>query len=332
MVTIRSRQVVQGLAALAGTLGLAIAAPASATSEAVQSNLTSADTYAQNSEELDPTDPRDPLQMPEPMEPGAETEPMNPLGESDSSDSTRPTDPRDPLQQADPTEPVENRAPLDPSEGMDPADSTRPTDPRDPLQQADPTEPVEDRAPLDPMEEPGPADSLRPTDPRDPLQTPEPAEQSQPQAVDTSGMTIVEIAASNSAFNTLVQAVQAAELAGTLSGDGPFTVFAPTDAAFAQLPAGALDLLLMPENQDLLQRVLEYHVVPGEVMSSDLSSGKVESLNGGLAVLVTDSSVIVNDASVVQPDIQASNGVIHVVSRVLMPRSLRNDIVARLGS
>ncbi|NJM85082.1 MAG: fasciclin domain-containing protein [Leptolyngbyaceae cyanobacterium RM2_2_21] len=188
------------------------------------------------------------------------------------------------------------------------------------------------------MDEPDPLDPINPTDPMGdtdpmaPMNEPEPMQPATPQAVDTSTMSIVEIASGNPAFDTLVQAVQAANLAGTLSGDGPFTVFAPTNDAFAQLPAGAVEALLMPENRDLLQRLLKYHVVAGEVMSNQLSTGKVETLDGGLAVRVTSDRVIINDASVTQPDIQASNGVIHVVSRVLMPRELRNEIVARLAS
>jgi uncharacterized surface protein with fasciclin (FAS1) repeats len=146
-----------------------------------------------------------------------------------------------------------------------------------------------------------------------------------------SGMTIVEVASNNDSFDTLVQAVQAANLADTLSGEGPYTVFAPTDEAFSQLPEGALDFLLQPENQDLLVEVLTYHVVPGSVMSGDLSTGGVDTLNGGIAVGVSDSGVVINNASVVTPDIEASNGVIHVINRVLIPEDLQQQLASRLG-
>jgi uncharacterized surface protein with fasciclin (FAS1) repeats len=122
-------------------------------------------------------------------------------------------------------------------------------------------------------------------------------------------------------FNTLVAAVKAADLVDTLKGDGPFTVFAPTDEAFAKLPAGALEDLLKPENKAKLQSVLTYHVVPGKVMSRDVvkldtaktaqgSSLKIKTMNGG---------VMVNDARIVKADIGASNGVIHVIDTVMLP-------------
>ncbi|MFW6358832.1 MAG: fasciclin domain-containing protein [Chroococcales cyanobacterium] len=143
-------------------------------------------------------------------------------------------------------------------------------------------------------------------------------------------MNIVEVASSSDSFNTLVQAAQAAGLADTLASEGPYTVFAPTDEAFSQLPDGAIEFLTRPENEDLLREVLTYHVVSGEVTASELSTGKVEALGGGLAVRVTEDRVIVNDASVVNANIQASNGIIHAVNRVLMPRELRNQLVAAL--
>lgn len=148
----------------------------------------------------------------------------------------------------------------------------------------------------------------------------------------TASNTIVDVASSSQSFNTLVQAAQAAGLVNTLSGEGPYTVFAPTDEAFNQLPDGALDYLLQPENQDLLQQVLTYHVVPGEVTANEITSGPVEAVGGGLAVRVTDDGrVIVNNASVVNADIQASNGVIHAVNRVLLPETLQNALASRLG-
>lgn len=139
----------------------------------------------------------------------------------------------------------------------------------------------------------------------------------------TTPATIVEIAASNPSFTTLVQAVQAAGLVETLSGEGPFTVFAPTNEAFAALPAGTLETLLLPENQALLQRVLTYHVVAGEVTSSDIQPGQVITVEGNPVTLdVMGGNVMVNQATVVAADVQASNGVIHVIDRVILPPGL----------
>ncbi|MBW4648843.1 MAG: fasciclin domain-containing protein [Kastovskya adunca ATA6-11-RM4] len=141
---------------------------------------------------------------------------------------------------------------------------------------------------------------------------------------------IVEVAAGSESFDTLVQAVQAAELEGTLASGGPYTVFAPTDEAFAELPNGTLEYLLRPENRGLLRQVLSYHVVPGEVTSNEIQTGSVDTLAGGIAVRVAEDRVIVNNGSVVQPDIQASNGVIHAVNRVLLPRELRNTLISQV--
>jgi len=142
--------------------------------------------------------------------------------------------------------------------------------------------------------------------------------------------TIVDVAAGSEDFETLVTAVQAAGLVDTLSSDGPFTVFAPTDAAFAELPAPALEALLEPENQDLLVEVLTYHVVPGAVMSGDLSSGTVETVNGEEVAIDLDSGVMVNSATVVTADVEASNGVIHVIDEVLVPASTLAELTARM--
>jgi transforming growth factor-beta-induced protein len=136
----------------------------------------------------------------------------------------------------------------------------------------------------------------------------------------TQAGTIVEIAAGNPTFSTLVTAVKAAGLAETLSGKGPFTVFAPTNAAFAALPKGTVEKLLQPENRDLLRQVLTYHVVSGDLMAKDLRSGKVATVEGRpVAVQVGHSTVKVNNANVVKADIDAKNGVIHVIDRVLLP-------------
>lgn len=144
-----------------------------------------------------------------------------------------------------------------------------------------------------------------------------PAE-SAPAEVATVG-TIVEIAASNPDFSTLVAAIDAAGLVETLNGPGPFTVFAPTNEAFAALPAGVLDALLLPENKDLLIQILTYHVVPGTVMAADVMAGDVATVEGQNITIATDGGVTVNGAAVVQTDIVASNGVIHVIDAVLLP-------------
>ena len=134
--------------------------------------------------------------------------------------------------------------------------------------------------------------------------------------------TIVDIAAGNENFKTLVAAVQAADLVETLSGAGPFTVFAPTDAAFAALPAGTVEDLLKPENKDKLVAVLTYHVVTGTVMSADLAGKQIEatSVQGApIKVDATGSAVMINQATVTTADIAASNGVIHVIDQVILP-------------
>ncbi|PFG62351.1 putative surface protein with fasciclin (FAS1) repeats [Thioclava sp. ES.031] len=135
------------------------------------------------------------------------------------------------------------------------------------------------------------------------------------------GMDIVDTAVNAGSFETLVAAVQAAGLVETLKGEGPFTVFAPTDEAFAALPEGTVDDLLKPENKDTLTSILTYHVVPGKVMSGDLSDGMMAATVQGSEVTVkTDPAVMVDDASVTQADIEASNGVIHVIDKVIMPK------------
>jgi len=138
--------------------------------------------------------------------------------------------------------------------------------------------------------------------------------------------TIVEVAASNPDFSTLVAAVEAAGLVETLSGEGPFTVFAPTNAAFEALPEGVLDALLLPENKDTLTAILTYHVVSGEVMAADVQPGDVATVEGSTIELSTDGGVTVNDANVVATDVDASNGVIHVIDAVLVPPTV--DVAA----
>ena len=134
-------------------------------------------------------------------------------------------------------------------------------------------------------------------------------------------MNIVETAVSNGSFNTLVAAVKAAGLVETLSGTGPFTVFAPVDSAFAALPAGTVESLVKPENKAQLTGILTYHVVAGKVMSSDLSDGmKAKTVNGQeITIHITDGKVMVNGAQVVTADVETDNGVIHVIDQVIMP-------------
>lgn len=131
--------------------------------------------------------------------------------------------------------------------------------------------------------------------------------------------TIVDIASTTDGFGTLVAAVQAAGLGETLAGEGPFTVFAPTDEAFAALPAGLVDALLLPENKDALAKILTYHVVPGTVMAADITDGEVATVEGQNVTLSTADGVTVNGAKVVQADIVADNGVIHVIDAVILP-------------
>jgi uncharacterized surface protein with fasciclin (FAS1) repeats len=133
---------------------------------------------------------------------------------------------------------------------------------------------------------------------------------------------IVDTAVGAGDFGTLVAAVQAAGLVDTLKGDGPFTVFAPTDAAFAALPEGTVESLLKPENKDQLIAILTYHVVPGKVMSTDLMDDmKAATVQGGEITIDLDNGVMINDASVAAADILASNGVIHVIDKVILPAS-----------
>ena len=133
---------------------------------------------------------------------------------------------------------------------------------------------------------------------------------------------IVETAIEAGQFKTLVAAVQAADLGGALSGPGPFTVFAPSDEAFAKLPEGTVETLLKPENRDRLIAVLTYHVVSGKVMACDIAGKKlsVATLQGNdINVDAMSGGVMINDATVAATDIEASNGVIHVIDRVILP-------------
>lgn len=139
-----------------------------------------------------------------------------------------------------------------------------------------------------------------------------------PAFADGHSKDIVDTAIDAGSFTTLVAAVQAAGLVDTLKGDGPFTVFAPTDEAFAALPDGTVEGLL--EDPEALAAILTYHVVPGKVMSGDLSNNMMAgTVNGADITIMTEGGVMVNDANVVTADVEASNGVIHVIDKVILP-------------
>lgn len=141
------------------------------------------------------------------------------------------------------------------------------------------------------------------------------------EAVDTTAMSIAELAASDENFEVLTAALEAAGLTEALSSsEMSVTVFAPTDDAFAALPEGTVEALLLPENRDQLTQLLTYHVVEGEVLSTDLASGEVNTLAGApISVMVGGEMVTINQANVVMADIEASNGIIHVIDSVLLP-------------
>ncbi len=156
------------------------------------------------------------------------------------------------------------------------------------------------KAPIEPIGEPVEATPMKPT-----------------KAVSN---TIVDVAAASGSFKTLTAALQAADLIEVLKSDGPFTVFAPTDAAFDKLPKGKVEMLLKPENKAELVRILTYHVVSGRVPSTSLKSGKVATVEGStLNVVVGKTDVMLNKSKVTGVDVAASNGVIHVIDTVLMP-------------
>ncbi len=132
---------------------------------------------------------------------------------------------------------------------------------------------------------------------------------------------IVDLAVATDFLSTLVAAVKAGDLVEVLKGSGPFTVFAPTNEAFAKLPAGTVENLLKPENKDKLVAVLTYHVLPGKVMAKDLKSGqKIKTAQGSeITITLKDGRASVNDANVTAADIQADNGVVHIIDTVILP-------------
>ena len=138
----------------------------------------------------------------------------------------------------------------------------------------------------------------------------------------TAGKDLVAVAAGADNFKTLVAAVKAAGLVETLQGKGPFTIFAPTDAAFAKLPAGTVESLLKPENKEKLVAILTYHVVPGKVLAADVKSGEAKTAQGqSVKLVVSDAGVTVDNAKVVKTDVLAENGVIHVIDTVILPKA-----------
>ena len=148
--------------------------------------------------------------------------------------------------------------------------------------------------------------------------TPKPSKK--PVTTAPTGKTIVDIAVKDKSLTTLVKALKAAGLVETLSGEGPYTVFAPTNDAFAQLPKGTLTKLLKPENQEQLKKILTYHVVSGSVKSKMLKSGKVDTVEGSpITVKIKGKKVMINNANVTKADIKTSNGVVHKIDRVIMP-------------
>jgi uncharacterized surface protein with fasciclin (FAS1) repeats len=157
-----------------------------------------------------------------------------------------------------------------------------------------------------------------PVAPEAPVVT-EPEAPAEDEATTEEPGTIVDVALATDGFSTLVAAVQAAGLVEVLQGEGPFTVFAPTDAAFAALPEGLLEKLLLPENQALLVRILTYHVVAGQVLAADVVAGDVATVEGQNITLAIANGVTVNGANVTLADVLASNGVIHVIDAVLLP-------------
>ena len=143
-------------------------------------------------------------------------------------------------------------------------------------------------------------------------------------SVKSQSKDIVDLAAGNDNLKTLVAAVKAGGLVDVLKGDGPFTVFAPTDQAFAALPEGTLESLLKPENKDQLAAILKYHVVAGKVMSTDLSNGqKAATVQGEkVGVSIKNGKVKIDDAQVVMADVKAKNGIVHVIDKVILPPSM----------
>lgn len=157
-----------------------------------------------------------------------------------------------------------------------------------------------------------------------------PVEDESSMVEETPAGNIVDVAVAAGSFTTLAAALEAADLVTTLQGDGPFTVFAPTDEAFANLPEGVLEALLLPENIDILKSILTYHVVSGQVMAADVTTGDVATVEGSNIAFDISNGVVLNgSATVTTADVAASNGVIHIIDAVILPPNV--DVAALLG-
>lgn len=163
-----------------------------------------------------------------------------------------------------------------------------------------------------------------------PASAPAPVETVTPSQEAMTGGTLIDVASSTEGFATLTAALTAAGLAEGFKGEGPVTVFAPTDEAFAALPAGVLDALLLPENQELLIKILAYHLIEGNVLAADIVDGDVPTAEGQNVTLKTGEFVTVNGSKVITADVVASNGVIHGIDAVLLPPDV--DIDALLAN
>jgi uncharacterized surface protein with fasciclin (FAS1) repeats len=163
-----------------------------------------------------------------------------------------------------------------------------------------------------------------------PASAPAPVETLTPSQEAMTGGTLIDVASSTEGFATLTAALTAAGLAEGFKGEGPVTVFAPTDEAFAALPAGVLDALLLPENQELLIKILAYHLIEGNVLAADIVDGDVPTAEGQNVTLKTGEFVTVNGSKVITADVVASNGVIHGIDAVLLPPDV--DIDALLAN
>jgi uncharacterized surface protein with fasciclin (FAS1) repeats len=175
--------------------------------------------------------------------------------------------------------------------------------------------------PTSPSSPDKPSSSESPTAPDKPSSSEQPS--AQPSAAEST-TTVAGMVSSSNSFKTLASAIKAADLDATLSGKGPYTLFAPTDQAFAALPKGTVETLMKPENKDKLVKVLTYHVISSETTTSDLKPGKVTSVEGSaIDVKSAGKDVMVNDAKVLKADVKASNGIIHVIDKVMLPPDLK---------
>lgn len=160
-------------------------------------------------------------------------------------------------------------------------------------------------------------------------QSPSPTPKPSTTPVNTRNLTVTQLlqqASSAGQFTTFAAAIKAAGVGNAIQKGQKVTIFAPTDAAFATLPAGTVEKLVKPANRALLARILAYHVAPGELTSKQLPNGNLKTLGGGISLDIKPGRVIVNDAKVVQADLLASNGVIHAIDRVLLPREIRQQL------